>query len=81
MQAVVCATIIAQWRTALVQCIGIDPGLAGAIAILDANGTLDVHFVSPAPVPPGNAGLQPGSRSYAGACAPRKNPRELMVYL
>ena len=28
---------------------------------------LDVHFVSPAPVPPGNAGLQPGSRSHARA--------------
>src|SRR5712691_1517989 len=32
-----------------------------------AGSCLDVRFVSPAPVPPGNAGLQPGSRSHAGA--------------
>src|SRR5438046_10588488 len=33
-----------------------------------ASANLDVHFVSPSPVlSPGIAGLQPGSRSHAGA--------------
>jgi len=36
---------------------------------------LDVHFVSPAPVPsPGSAGLQPGSRSHAGAWRSQGKP-------
>src|SRR5437867_13171831 len=37
--------------------------------------SLDVHFVSPAPVPsPGNAGLQPGPRSHAGAWRSQEKP-------
>ena len=37
--------------------------------------THDVHFVSPAPVPsPGSAGLQPGSRSHAGAWRSQGKP-------
>src|SRR5438132_5280097 len=36
---------------------------------------LDVHFVTPAPVPsPGNAGLQPGPRSHAGAWRSQEKP-------
>src|SRR5712691_7100508 len=38
--------------------------------------SLDVHFVSPAPVSsPGSAGLQPGSRSHAGAWCSQRKPR------
>ena len=37
------------------------------VPILRKVQALDVHFVSPAPVPPGSATLQPGSRSHAGA--------------
>ena len=37
--------------------------------------SLDVHFVSPAPVSsPGSAGLQPGSRSHAGAWRSQGKP-------
>jgi hypothetical protein len=37
--------------------------------------SLDVHFVSPAPVPfPGSAGLQPGSRSHARAWRSQGKP-------
>src|SRR5207249_562840 len=40
----------------------------GSIAVGDMVRWLDVHFVSPSPVlSPGIAGLQPGSRSHAGA--------------
>src|SRR3989442_9731502 len=36
---------------------------------------LDVHFVNPAPVSsPGSAGLQPGSRSHAGAWRSQGKP-------
>src|SRR5438876_9788340 len=39
--------------------------------------TLDVHFVSPAPVSsPGSAGLQPGSGSHAGAWRSQGKPRK-----
>ena len=51
---------------------------AAQIVILGAGAcstVLDVHFVSPAPVPsPGNAGLQPGSRSHAGAWRSQGQP-------
>src|SRR5712691_6475003 len=39
-----------------------------------AGSCLDVRFVSPVPVPPGNAGLQRGSGSHAGAWRSQGKP-------
>src|SRR3989442_4490921 len=48
----------------------------GAYRASPQRGRLDVHFVSPAPVSsPGSAGLQPGSRSHAGAWRSQGKPR------
>ena len=47
MGVVMDAPIIAQRRSALVHCIGIDPGLAGAVAVLTPEGMLEALADTP----------------------------------
>ena len=52
------------------------PGRHGDVVVDGVGSKVDVHFVSPAPVSsPRSAGLQPGSRSHAGAWRSQGKPR------